>query len=190
MSNNERKIVKGVVTGLVLGLVTNIQYQDGCCRPGAKDLAVGSEIISEATVVSGICEHEIIEVHPALTVEEILRKVEQRKTSATPVAEVVDADIIAKAKIPPKLPPSTPVQTSTPVEQRFDDGELDEEDIRQLQIAMQQRDYEPVGNSKPISPFEPVFDAPQMQPAKRGEKQNWFDDGFDPRGGAGPQRRW
>src|ERR1700687_4652281 len=97
-SDENAKIVTGVVTGHLAGVCSMIQYQDGCARPGNKSLEKDSTVTSEAQIISGVCEHFVLEVRaPAkpqtirtvapqpvpqakpLTVQNILATVEQRK---------------------------------------------------------------------------------------------------------------
>jgi hypothetical protein len=129
--SNDKKIARGTVTGSVFGLCTNVAYEDGCQRPGDKNLVTGSVVISEALVVNGICEHtvlkvcepktvevrevpkpqpkrQVIPVQPvAVTVDQIVRQAEQRKAQprlAVPKEDApVSADVIEAAKRPPKL---------------------------------------------------------------------------------------
>src|SRR5258708_36956545 len=95
--SNDKRIVKGRVTGLVFGLCTNVQYEDSCVRPGNKNLVTDSTVVSEASTQNGICEHVIVQViepkivesprpqpkpvpvPKVLTVADILQHVEPKK---------------------------------------------------------------------------------------------------------------
>src|SRR6267154_2830611 len=129
---NDKK-VKGIVTGALFGICTNIAYEDGCQRPGDKGLVTNSVVISETSTVNGICEHTVLKIRepftPApkpepirptrtvqpeqrapLTVDQIGATAEQRKAQpkqprlAVPREDApVSQQIIEAAKKVPKL---------------------------------------------------------------------------------------
>src|SRR6266481_3102632 len=113
---------KGVVTGSLVGIASMIVYthEDGsqCPRPGPRDLPIGTRIESDFSVESGLCEHLIVSVTEpkpvpvpkVLTVADILQKhthIEAKKAQPKVQPRLADAptsdEIIAKAKIPPKV---------------------------------------------------------------------------------------
>src|SRR5258707_1055960 len=63
---NDKK-VKGIVTGALFGICTNIAYEDGCQRPGDKGLVTNPVVISETSTINGICEHVLIEIREPFT---------------------------------------------------------------------------------------------------------------------------
>src|SRR5258706_14422107 len=138
---------KGIVTGSLAGIASMILYThaDGsqCPRPGPRDLPIGTLIESDFSVESGLCEHLIVSVTEpkpvpipkVLTVADILQHVEAKKTqpkrAALPETDVVSEEIIAKAKIPPRIksnigtaPAATQAAAKVSLEQRFD-GDLE-----------------------------------------------------------------
>ncbi len=179
---------KGVVTGSLVGIASMIIYthEDGsqCPRPGPRDLPIGTLIESEFSVESGLCEHLIVSVKEpkpvpvpkVLTVADILQHVEAKKTqpkrAALPEADVVSEEIIAKAKIPPRIksnistaPAAVQAVMKLPVDARFD-GDLSgysPEEIAELTRGPR-TEYEPIGDGEPVSPFFNDFSASPTKP--------------------------
>src|SRR5258708_1594837 len=195
--------VKGRVTGSLFGICTNISYEDGCQRPDDKGLVTNSEVISEVSVVNGICEHQVLEVRepyvPApkpepirqplptpqtkpLTVESILKSVEAKKAQprlAVPKTDAPTSDeIIAKAKIPPKVrvdlstsPAGIQAAAKIPREEIFA-GDLEGFSASEIEELRTGIHAEPISGAEPLSPFASSFSASpaQQQPTRKAGK--------------------
>src|SRR5690348_9561218 len=138
---NESNKCNGIVTSKLMGLaIVEYGHADGtvCARPGPSDLAIGTLVGSEFRVEFGLCEHTILAVHDVATEPE-----EKAVTVANilgahanvPDDEPVPQDVIARAKIPPRVkfnPSTAPARTAdVPVENRYE-YDLTDDDLREL----------------------------------------------------------
>ena len=159
--------VNGVVTGRILNVATMITYvhDDGreCPRPGPADLALGSLVESEWEIQHGLCEHTILRVHDTTTEpeEKSVTVADILQTRSNLPDDAVSEEVIAKAKIPPKIrrdPLTTPTRMAdVPVENRFE-FDLDESELREINNIRGIAD-EPVSTGQPVSPFSSGFNA-------------------------------
>jgi len=184
-------------------------HADGlvCPRPGPSGIPLGTVVLSEFEVIKiddsrSICEHAIVSteeprpvvqaavpvrsatpVQPvkALTVDQIVKQVEQRKTQRAALPQVdapVDEATIARAKVPPKI--KSDISTAPAAIQRIFDGDIEGLTASEIaELTRGPRTEVESGDGEPLNPFSNDFSASPQQsqgPVRRGNKpQSVFD---------------
>ncbi len=191
MSSNKCNglVMVSALPGISLILYTHVDGSQ-CSRPGPPYLTVGALVESEFENSFGICEHSIVAIHELapefepepvrqlqVTVQNILQTVDRRKAQpkvTTFKDEPASDEIIAKAKIPPKIkvdlssaPAIAQAAARMPIDRRYE-FDLDEDEMREVN-SIRGID-EPISDGgQPVNPFDRSFN-PERPSAQR--KQN------------------